>query len=136
MFFFSLKEFWSSNCHTDDNYFQYCVFKDRPIHDFQTYISSSTGYINLLLGVFDRFSHCLHEVTRIVFTNMVFLVQIQFVDNRRYLVFPIKYRECVTIRISVRVCPVDTMLWKKVYICIKKMVHICFFLLLKWAGYF
>lgn len=80
-FYFVLKEFWSSNCHTEDNYFQYCVFKDRPIHDFQTYISSSIGYINLLLGVFDRFSLCLQEVTRVVFTNMVFLVQIQFVDT-------------------------------------------------------
>lgn len=80
-FIFVLKEFWSFNCHTEDNYFQYCVFKDRTIHDFQTYILFSIAYINLLLGVFDRFSYCLHEVTRVVFTNMVFLVQIQFVDT-------------------------------------------------------
>lgn len=26
---FVLKEFWNSNCHAEDNVFQYCVLKDQ-----------------------------------------------------------------------------------------------------------
>lgn len=39
-------------------------------------ISLSIDYTDLFLDVFDRFSHCLHEMKVIFFTNMAYLVRI------------------------------------------------------------